>query len=220
MSFTLATGETVMRRMKRVLIVCLVLGIVGPTAVAEEPYYKGLVQLEVDLYTGDGVRLQEGRYRVEVRPDRGHYTLAFLSDDQVKAVYQVKAVVNGYKPDDGKLPATALFMGTEYLRSSEEPELTMEERRHSKTGQPQYQEENREWKAEFASAEVGRQHEGLLPLSGETSERGVAAGPVQVALEARFLDAPAGLQRGSCLPCRRTVTEEADYFEEPYVHAI
>ena len=132
-----------MRRMKRVLIVCLVLGIVGPAAVAEEPYYKGLVRLEVDLYTGDGVRLQEGCYRVEVRPDRGHYTLAFLSDDQVKAV------VNGYKPDDGKLPATALFMGTEYLRSSEEPELTMEERRHSKTGQPQYQEENREWKAEL-----------------------------------------------------------------------
>ena len=136
-----------MRRMKRVLIVCLVLGIVGPAAVAKEPYYKGLVRLEVDLYTGDGVRLEEGRYRVEVRPDRGHYTLAFLPDDQVKAVYQVKAVVNGYKPNDGKLPATVLFMGTEYLRSSEEPELTVEERHHSKTGQPQYQEENRDWKA-------------------------------------------------------------------------
>ena len=130
-----------MRRMKRVLIVCLVLGIVGPAAVAEEPYYKGLVRLEVDLYTGDGVRLEEGRYRVEVRPDRGHYTLAFLSD------YQVKAMVNGYKPDDGKLPATVLFMGTECLRSSEEPELTVEERHHSKTGQPQYQEANRDWKA-------------------------------------------------------------------------
>ena len=112
-----------------------------PLALAE-PYYKGLIRLEVDLYTVDGVRLEDGRYGVAVRPDRGHYSLAFLSDGKVKAA------VNGQTtPEDGKLPAAILLMGTEYLRSSEEPELTVEERHYSKTGQPQYQEENRDWKA-------------------------------------------------------------------------
>ena len=141
MSFRLATGKTVVKWTKHIFLLCLAIGIVCPLARAE-PFYKGRIRLEVDLYTKDGVRLEKGRYGVEVRPDKDHDSLAFLSDGKVKAA------VNGHMPpEDGRLPATILLMGTEYLRSSEDPELTVEERHFSKTGQPQYQEENRDWKA-------------------------------------------------------------------------
>ena len=147
MSFRLATGKTVTSWMKRIVLLGLALGIVCPLALAD-PCYKGRIRLEVDLYTGDGVRLKKGRYSVEVRPDRSHDTLAFLSDGKVKA-----AVKGHTPPEDGKLPASILLMGTEYLRPSTEPELTVEERHFSKTGQPQYQEENRDWKATLRAFE-------------------------------------------------------------------
>ena len=118
-----------------------VLGLAWPLAGAQ-PFYRGLIRLEVALKTGDGVHLEKGQYAVEVRPNRGHYALVFLSNGKVGAV------ANGHPaPQDSKLPATVPLMGTEYLRSSGEPELTVEERHFSKTGQPQYQEEARDWKA-------------------------------------------------------------------------
>ena len=114
------------------------------TALAETtPSYKGLMRLPIDLYTADGIRLEKGRYELEVRRDRGHPELVFLVNGKVNAI------ANGRVPqgDPFQLPATRPLVGTHYLRSSAEPVRTAQERQYSKTGRAQYEEESRDWKA-------------------------------------------------------------------------
>jgi hypothetical protein len=109
---------------------------------AEAPSYKCLMRTPVDLVTTEGVRLEKGQYELEIKPEAGSYVLSFAADGHVRAV--VKPVPQS---DTTLASASTPVVGTHYLRSSAEPLLTGEERRFSKTGRAQYEEESRDWKA-------------------------------------------------------------------------
>jgi hypothetical protein len=117
-------------------------------AFAQAPVsYQASITLPTDLFTPDGVRLEKGRYQIEVKLQTISGSLTFLAD------HRKKAVVNGQAPpgDPGVLPATIPLMGALYLRSSADPVATAQERQFSKTGRAQYEEETRDWKAVLRS---------------------------------------------------------------------
>ena len=109
---------------------------------ADKPSYRGLMRIPVELLTPEGTRLEKGQYDLEVKPENNDYVLLFSSAGQVKAV--VKPLSD---PNSELASARIPLVGTHYLRSSADPVLTGEERRFSKTGATQYEEENRDWKA-------------------------------------------------------------------------
>lgn len=109
---------------------------------AEPPSYKGLMRIPIDLVTADGVRLQRGQYQLELKLEPGGYVLSFSSEGRVKAVAKPLPA-----SDAASTSATIPLVGTHYLRPSTEPVLTGEERRFSRTGKTQYEEETRDWKA-------------------------------------------------------------------------
>jgi len=114
------------------------------SAKAAEPLsYKCLMRIPIDLVTAEGVRLEKGKYELEIKPEAaGNYVLSFSSDGHIKAV--VKSV---QQSDEALSSAVIPMTGTHYLHTSDELLLTGEERRFSKTGRAQYEEENRDWKA-------------------------------------------------------------------------
>jgi hypothetical protein len=87
--------------------------------------------------------LEKGQYELEVKPEASGNVLSFSFGGQVKAV--VKPVADSDPIISS--PASIPVVGTHYLRPSTEPLLTGEERRFSKTGRAQYEEETRQWKA-------------------------------------------------------------------------
>ncbi len=100
------------------------------------------MQIPVDLYTAQGIRLEAGRYELEVKQQESGYTLVFTTSGRISAV--VKEV----KGEDSAVAAAEIpLVGTHYMRSSNEPVLTAFERRTSRTGKPRYEEEARDWKA-------------------------------------------------------------------------
>jgi hypothetical protein len=104
--------------------------------------YRGPINLPIDLFTADGVKLPKGKYETEIKVDKEHFTLSFQSEGKTIAV------IDGEIQDDPfTLPATVPLVGTHYLRSSAERLQTAQERQFSKTGLPQYAEETRDWKA-------------------------------------------------------------------------
>jgi hypothetical protein len=109
---------------------------------AETLSYKGLMRLPIDLMTADGVPLEKGQYELVVKLEPAGYVLSFSSGGHVKAV--LKPVLD---LDPTLVSASLPVVGTHYLRPSTEPLLTGEERRFSKTGRTQYEEETRQWKA-------------------------------------------------------------------------
>ena len=109
---------------------------------AETLSYKGLMRIPIDLMTAEGVRLEKGLYDLEVKFEPRGYALSFSSGGHVKAV--VKPLPGS---DPTLVSASIPVVGTHYLRPSTEPLLTGEERRFSKTGRTQYEEETRQWKA-------------------------------------------------------------------------
>ena len=83
---------------------------------------------------------------------------------------QVKAVVKPLADPNFDLASVRIpLVGTHYLRSSTEPVLTGEERRYSKTGATQYEEENRDWKAtvRLYKSSAGNAAIFLLQIRGE-----------------------------------------------------
>jgi len=70
------------------------------------------------------------------------YVLSFSLDGKIKANLKSSS-----DAESGLSSAHIPLAGTHYLRSSSEPVLTGEERRFSKTGAAQYEEEKRDWKA-------------------------------------------------------------------------
>ena len=112
------------------------------TKAAEAPSYKGVMRIPIDLITTDGIPLEKGQYELEVKFETAGYVLSFSSGSHVKAL--VRPV-----PGSDAVLTSALIpiVGTHYLRPSTEPLLTGEERRFSKTGRAQYEEETRPWKA-------------------------------------------------------------------------
>jgi hypothetical protein len=117
-------------------------------AFAQAPIsYQASITLPTDLYTRDGIRLEKGRYQIEVKLRAVGGSLTFLSD------HKERAVVNGQTPrgDLAVMPATIPWTGALYLRSSADPVATAQERQFSKTGRAQYEEETRDWNAVLRS---------------------------------------------------------------------
>src|SRR5262245_15106447 len=106
-------------------------------------HYSGIMILPIDLVTEEGTKIKKGKYAVEISPAESRWTLSFQSES--KSRVEVKGnIVTG---DPFVLPATIPLLGTHYLRSSSEPLKTAQERQFSKTGLPQYAEEERSWRA-------------------------------------------------------------------------
>jgi len=148
----------------RVVVLSLIILFSPIARAADKPSYKGLIRIPVPLYTVQDTLLETGQYELEAKPENDEYVLAFSSAGKVKAV--VKPL-----PDSNADLASARIplVGTHYLRSSTEPVLTGEERRLSKTGATQYEEENRDWKATLRvyKSSAGNAAIFLLQIRGE-----------------------------------------------------
>ena len=107
-----------------------------------EPAFENVIRLPRDLYTRDGQSLPQGSYRVRVQFDDGRPALVFESAGQATTVIEGKQTGRMQKnaPD---IP----IAGVMFLRSTDDPVGTDAERHHSKSGHPQYQETERDWKA-------------------------------------------------------------------------
>jgi hypothetical protein len=109
------------------------------------------MRIPVDLVTLDGVPLEKGQYELEVKFEGTGYVLSFSSGGRIKAV--VKPLPN---PEPTLSSGWVPMVGTHYLRPSTEPVFTGEERRFSKTGRAQYEEETRDWKATLRAYKTSR----------------------------------------------------------------
>jgi hypothetical protein len=107
------------------------------------PSFKASIRLPVDLYSKDGTHVEKGQYDVIVKQENSQYSLVLLQKDQPKITIAGSAAADSADDHNSLRP----LIGTQYLRSSEDPVGTEAERHFSKTGLPQYQEENRDWKA-------------------------------------------------------------------------
>ena len=115
----------------------------GVLSAADAIRYTGTMSLPIDLLTQDGTRIEKRKYEIEVVPDGNHWTLFFLLEGKDRVAVKGNAPVG----DPFNLPAVVPLVGTHYLRSSAEPLKTAQERQFSKTGLPQYAEQERDWKA-------------------------------------------------------------------------
>ncbi len=107
-----------------------------------QPAFENVIRLPQDLYTRDGRLLRQGAYRVRVQFDDGSPKLVFESSGQAKTIIEGKQTDGAHED----APSVAIA-GTMFLRSTDDPVGTDAERHHSKTGHPQYQETERDWKA-------------------------------------------------------------------------
>ena len=114
----------------------------GVAATAPERY-TGVMALPIDLFTQEGTKLEKGKYDIEVASDGTQWTLSFLPIGKNRIVVK-GAIATG---DLFIVPALIPLVGTHYMRSSSEPLKTAQERQFSRTGLPQYAEEERDWKA-------------------------------------------------------------------------
>lgn len=128
------------------MIRCLILGFLlgASLALGASPLsYRSGITSPVGLLAPDGSRLEKGQYDIEVKVADGRYDLVWLRNDR-----PVASINGEVLKDDAIAPRAArLLIGTLYLRSSADPVGTEAERHFSKTGFPQYEEENRDWKA-------------------------------------------------------------------------
>ena len=105
---------------------------------AKPPVYRGSIDLQVAI-----AGLEKGRYEMDVSRATGDYMLTFWQGDQKKLT------LTGHvqRPEDETPKDRVPVMGAHFLRSSEDPLPTGQERQFSQTGAAQYEEEKREWKA-------------------------------------------------------------------------
>ena len=111
------------------------------TSVAKPPVFRGPIRLPSSFETPAG-RLEKGAYVMEVSRANGSYVLTFLQGDSRKLALTGR--VRG--PRDPSPNARIPIVGAHFLRSSEDPLPTGQERQFSKTGAAQYEEEKRDWK--------------------------------------------------------------------------
>lgn len=107
------------------------------TATAET--YVTEIRLDRDLYTQDGHRLGRGGFDLEVRREEEGCSLVFLKGEEVVAT------VAGQEGAESETDRFIPLVGTLYLRSTAVPLGTAEERQLSKTGRPQYQDQEQNW---------------------------------------------------------------------------
>src|SRR5262245_44479836 len=125
-----------------VVVLLCALGARGVAATGAERY-TGVMTHPIDLFTQEGTKLEKGKYNIEVVPDGTHWTLAFLSVGKDRVLVKGEITAGNQSIVPGLVP----LVGTHYLRSSSEPMKTAQERQFSKSGLPQYAEEERDWKA-------------------------------------------------------------------------
>ncbi|MSO23438.1 MAG: hypothetical protein EXQ58_09335 [Acidobacteria bacterium] len=123
-------------------LMCLV-GTSREIAATAVERYTGVMKLPIDLFTPEGVRIEKRKYEIEVKSDRGQWTLSFVSEGKDSLAVKGAIAVG----DPFILPAMIPLVGTHHMRSSSEPLKTAQERQFSKTGLPQYAEQERDWKA-------------------------------------------------------------------------
>jgi hypothetical protein len=97
----------------------------------------------IDLFTQEGAKIEKRKYHVEVTSDGILWTLSFLQEGKGPISVKGKLAAG----DLFSLPAMIPLLGTHYMRSSTVPLKTAQERQFSKTGLPQYAEQERDWKA-------------------------------------------------------------------------
>jgi len=105
--------------------------------------YTGSMTSPIDLFTQDGAKLEKRKYDVEVTSDGTLWTLSFLQEGKDPVSMKGKLAAGDFFHLPGMMP----LLGTHYMRSSAEPLKTAQERQFSKTGLPQYAEQERDWKA-------------------------------------------------------------------------
>ena len=133
------SGKFPSRVLTRALLLLPILLLSPPHLRAEAAVWETEIRLPLDLYTGDGLLLRNGGFDLEVRWEKEHYSLVFMKDQKVVAV------VNGQETATEPTETVIPVVGTHYLRSTAIPLGTAEERQLSKTGRPQYQDDDRNW---------------------------------------------------------------------------
>jgi hypothetical protein len=116
---------------------------------AKPPVYRGPIDLQVAIGN-----LEKGRYEMEVSRAAGDYVLTFSQGDQK----ELTLIGRVQRPEDETPKDRVPVTGAHFLRSSEDPLPTGQERQFSQTGAAQYEEEKREWKAViriYKSAQAG-----------------------------------------------------------------
>lgn len=142
--------------MKSILIILAIL-VASGSPQKSAPSFKANIRVPVDLYSADGTRIAKGQYDVEVKSENGQYTLLFIQNDQTKGAIKGEVLQGDVSDLQTGLP----LIGTQYLRSSADPVGTEAERHFSKTGLPQYEEENRDWKATLRMYTTADQRQAL-----------------------------------------------------------
>ena len=126
---------------------------------SEMPHlYRAYIQLPVDLYTAEGAHLAKSRYEVEVKLEQEKYILTFRSQGEVRAL------VNGLVSENDAVASAVNIplVGTHFLRPYVQEEATDGDRKLSKTGRSQYEEQERDWKATLRAYRHPYDNEALL----------------------------------------------------------
>ena len=119
-----------------VVLVALLALLQAPAA--KPPVYRGPIDLQAAIGG-----LEKGRYEMEVSRATGDYVLTLSQGDQKKLTLTGHIQRPEEEPPKDRVPV----MGAHFLRSSEDPLPTGQERQFSQTGAAQYEEEKRDWKA-------------------------------------------------------------------------
>ena len=130
------------------LLVLALLCLPGSRGIGDEATagqrYTGVMTLPIDLFTLEGTKIEKGRCELEVYVSDGtRWILSFLPENKPRVVMKGSLAADDFLNMPGMMP----LVGTHYMRSSSEPLKTAQERQFSKTGLPQYAEQERDWKA-------------------------------------------------------------------------
>jgi hypothetical protein len=116
---------------------------IGDETTAGQPYI-GVMTLPIDLFSPEGTKIEKGRCGIEVDViDGTRWILSFLPENKPRVVMKGSLAAD----DSLNMPSMMPLVGTHHMRSSSEPLKTAQERQFSKTGLPQYAEQERDWKA-------------------------------------------------------------------------
>jgi len=116
---------------------------IGDEVVTAGQIYTGVMTLPIDLFTPEGTKIEKGRCAIEVDVFDDERLLSFLPEGKSRVVVKGNLTTGDFFTMPGMMP----LVGTHYMRSSAEPLKTAQERQFSKTGLPQYAEQERDWKA-------------------------------------------------------------------------
>ena len=114
-----------------------------PIPASDVVRYVGSMTFPIELSIPEGTKIEKRKYDVEVTTDGTLWTLSFLQEGKDPVRVKGKLVAGDLFDLSGMMP----LLGTHYMRSSAEPLKTAQERQFSKTGLPQYAEQERDWKA-------------------------------------------------------------------------